>query len=383
MPSPPSTPRASNRARARHDALIVRAIESWFAANARDLPWRHEPSAENGAPGRDPYHTLVSELMLQQTQVARVVERFQQFVGRFPTVADLAAADEQDVLALWSGLGYYRRARHLHAAARAVVSRFGSVMPNDPAVLATLPGVGRYTAGAVASMALGVRTPVVDGNVARVLLRVDGGAGLPPDAVRTGDKRAERWAWSRAQSLVQHARRPGRLNEGLMELGALVCTPAPRCDACPIAEFCAARAAGRQGSIPAPKQPAARKSLCCASVIFRDAAGRIAVEQRPARGMWAGLWQAPTLESAGKPPTRAPLYAWITGGARPPRGASLPMSRLDSFVHKTTHRDVSFDVWQWTGPAPAKASWRWLTPDRIALLALSSAQMRVLLPPTP
>ncbi|MCA9294882.1 MAG: A/G-specific adenine glycosylase, partial [Phycisphaerales bacterium] len=219
------------------------AIEDWFRANARDLPWRAARSA---------YAGLVSESMLQQTQVARVVERFTQFMARFPTVHDLAAADEQEVLAIWQGLGYYRRARHLHQAAKAIVEEHDGVIPADINALRALPGVGRYTAGAIASIIYHRPEPIVDGNVYRVLARLD--AQNKP----ASDAEAQRWGWSRASELVQLARDPGAFNEGMMELGATICTPrAPACSDCPVRAGCRAHADGRADVIPPPKQRAA------------------------------------------------------------------------------------------------------------------------------
>lgn len=322
--------------------------------------------------------------MLQQTQVSRVIDRFNQFIDRFPTVSDLAAAPEQDVLALWSGLGYYRRARLLHAAAKAVVEKFDARFPSDPAVLVALPGVGRYTAGAIASMALGERAPVVDGNVVRVLLRLDGARGLPPGAARTGDKRAEEWSWRRAATLIEQAKHPGALNEGLMELGALVCVPgAPHCSRCPLANICIARAEGTQQAIPAPKKLPARKKLYCSSVFVRDHQGRVAMERRSARGMWAGLWQVPTLERADRPASADELQAWLAPDVLPARRSVI--APRASFQHITTHRDVFFDVWECIsgspgqrGVNPSQPSWSWVAPPEAALLGISSAQQRVL-----
>ena len=372
MALPPKAPDAER------DAAIAFAIEQWFAAHARDLTWRRTVATINGVPTRDPYHSLVSELMLQQTQVSRVIDRYNQFIARFPTVQDLARADEADVLALWSGLGYYRRARLLHAAARHVADTLNAVFPTDLASLRSLPGVGPYTAGAIASMALGQRVPLVDGNVARVLLRLDGASG---PMAQTGNKTAERWAWSRAADLVATARGPGAFNEGMMELGALVCTPAaPQCHACPVATRCRAFAAGTQELIPAPRQAIARSSLYCAAVVIHDARGRVAIEQRSATGMWAGLWQAPTLERPDRAPRRAELLRWLGS----PRDPGQRLERAESFAHNTTHREVAFDVWRWRGTPPAPERWTWHHPDNLDSIALSSAQRRVLsTPPTP
>jgi len=201
------------------------AVAGWFANVARDLPWRRRRSG---------YHALVSELMLQQTQVARVVEKFEPFVRRFPTVAALAAAREDEVLAMWQGLGYYRRARLLHAAAKAIVERHrGRVPVRDHAALLALPGVGRYTAGAIGSIVAGERVPIVDGNVTRVFQRLAARKGS------ASDRAVVDWAWEEARRYVAGARDPAAANEGLMELGATVCTPAaPRCDACPVSAMC-------------------------------------------------------------------------------------------------------------------------------------------------
>src|SRR5690606_18318055 len=213
---------------ASRDRRIVRDLCRWFARAARDLPWRALP--------RDPYRALVSEFMLQQTQVSRVLEKFGPFLERFPSVEALAAADEGQIAAAWSGLGYYRRARHLQAAARAIVAEHGGRVPTKAATLENLPGIGRYTAGAISSIVFGEPVPVVDGNVTRVVLRIEG-RDLPQEAPATA-----RFVWERAAALVEVAAGtkakgigPGFLNEALMELGATVCVPrSPRCLECPI-----------------------------------------------------------------------------------------------------------------------------------------------------
>jgi len=198
-----SPPRDTDRRR-------VRALERWFARHARDLPWRRR---------RTGYRALVAEVMLQQTQVSRVAERYVEFLRRFPTVRGLAEADEQEVLAAWQGLGYYRRARNLHAAARLIVAERGGRIPRTVDGLRQLPGVGRYTAGAIASIVYGAPAPIVDGNVQRVIARWDANDAPPADASTVAE------TWRRAEDLVGATARPGVLNEALMELGATVCTP--------------------------------------------------------------------------------------------------------------------------------------------------------------
>jgi A/G-specific adenine glycosylase len=318
---------------------------------------------------RDPYRTLVAELMLQQTQVSRVLGRYEVFIERFPTVEALAAASEDDVLGLWSGLGYYRRARHLLAAARAVAGEHGGVFPRSAIELRRLPGVGRYTAGAIASIAMGLAEPLVDGNVQRVLARLHGRRGA------LADPAVVRWAWKRAGELVRAASDPGSLNEGLMELGAVVCTPSsPGCAACPLANLCAARRRGVQHLIPAPKAPASRRRLYCASVLLRDGRGRLAVERRADSGMWAGLWQAPTIERADRAP-EADEIAQALGT----RAADL--NAVESFEHVTTHRLVRFEVWERRGEGRGRlpAGCRWLSRAGISRLGLSNPQRRILL----
>ncbi len=334
------------------DPSRVRAIERWFGRSARDLPWRRR---------RTGYAVLVAEIMLQQTQVARVVERYGAFLRRFPTVRALAAADEQEVLAAWQGLGYYRRARSLHAAARFVVSEHGGRMPRTIEGLRRLPGVGRYTAGAIASIVYGARTPIVDGNVQRVIARLDANDDPPADAATIAG------TWRRAEELVAEATAPGALNEGLMELGATVCTPMnPQCDACPVARWCAARRAGRQNSIPPPKpSPTVKRVHHHAVLVTRGE--RLYLEQRPARGLWSSLWQTPTIET----PRRLRL-------ADLPVRLPVPVTDIADvadFEYRTTHRRIRFYVFCARSRA-RRGTWR--RPDDVEDLPMSNAQRRVL-----
>ncbi|MBC7771669.1 MAG: A/G-specific adenine glycosylase [Pyrinomonadaceae bacterium] len=361
---------------------LCSSVESWFHGAARDLPWRTLAGAAI-APGwrRDPYRSLVSEAMLQQTQVSRVVERFVQFMERFPTVSVLAEASEHDVLAMWAGLGYYRRARNLHAAARAIAQQFGGRMPRDVAELQRLPGIGPYTAGAIASMAGGERVPLVDGNVVRVLLRVAAREG------NAGDADTMKWTWRRAGELVSHAGDPGAFNEGLMELGALICKPVnPTCGTCPLRDRCQARAAGLQDVIPSPKKEATRSCVYCAAVVVVDDQGRVLLEQRGESGMWAAMWQTPTLETSDAPATSRRVKKWIGERTRLP--APLPgVERVTSFIHETTHRHMVFDVWRVhlqgaaegnANDARSNVAGRWLQPPEAMAMPVSNAQRRVL-----
>jgi A/G-specific adenine glycosylase len=278
------------------------------------------------------------------------------------------------VLALWAGLGYYRRARLLHAAARAVIDRHAGVFPTDPAEIRALPGVGRYTAGAVASLAFGLPEPIVDGNVGRVLLRVHGREGVATDAA------TQAWAWRRAERLVAEAERagigPGLLNEALMELGATVCTPkAARCPSCPVSDACVAMASGRQEEIPSPRPRAVRKVLHAGVVLCVDGRGRRLVEQRGNDGLWAGLWQAPSAERAGSKGSGAWSGPEIGGAVGLAVAGDEPVAE---FVHLTTHREVRFRVW--AGERARAGGGRvWKSKREIGGLALGTPQRRVLL----
>jgi len=328
-------------------------LVDWFRENARDLPWRRD---------RDGYTALVAEAMLQQTQVARVVERYEEFLRRFPDVESLARADEQAVLAAWRGLGYYRRARHLHRAAQMIVEEFGGEVPATADHLRRLPGVGRYTAGAVASIVHGERAAMVDGNVQRVLARVFGLDGPPgePETIST--------TWSIAEGLVNVAREPDALNEGLMELGATVCTPVgPQCGSCPLSRFCAAKRTGRQAAIPPPKARAVQRSVHHhAAIVRRD--GLLLLEQRGANGLWSNMWQPPTVEAERK----------LTSGAvRASLAAACDAIRFrESFTHQTTHRRITFHVYEARGVAPTNDG-VWRRPDDTDDLPMGAPHRRI------
>jgi A/G-specific adenine glycosylase len=250
------------------------ALLGWYARHKRDLPWRKD---------HDAYRIWVSEIMLQQTRVVAVLEHYRVFLDAFPTVAALAAAPEEQVLALWSGLGYYRRARMLHRAAKYVVEELGGVIPGDLEGLRNLPGVGRYTAAAIASIAHGVPAAVVDGNVERVLSRLD------------GEPRDNGSAWLRAEELLD-PRHPGDWNQAMMELGATVCTPQnPQCLVCPLREWCKAPGAETRKAQPV------RKRLRVARAFIAHGQ-RIFLVQRPAdAAKMAGMWELPEIAASAIP----------------------------------------------------------------------------------
>jgi A/G-specific adenine glycosylase len=288
----------------------------WYDRHQRPLPWRVA-----GPAGRlDPYHVLVSETMLQQTQVATVIPYYTRFLELFPTLSDLANAPQQAVLRAWQGLGYYSRARNLQAAAQHVMKQRGGTLPADAPDLQKLPGVGRYTAGAVASIAFGKRAPIVDANVARVLCRLDKITADP----RTPAVREQLWA--RAEEILPR-RQIGDFNSALMELGALVCVPrTPRCLHCPVSVHCAAYAAGVQDRIP-PAKPAKELPLLRRRTYCITDGRRWLIEQRPATGRWAGMWQFLTIDSAEE----------LSLSVKDTRA-------LGTVTHGLTHRRYEFEV---------------------------------------
>ncbi len=351
---------ANSRSR---DRRMAATIAEWFRASQRALPWRTSP--------RDPYRSLVAETMLQQTQVARVVEKYEGFLQRFPDVESLSRAAEQDVLAAWSGLGYYRRARNLHRASRRIVEDLDGRVPDMVDELKKLPGVGRYTAGAIASIVFEKRAALVDGNVARVLLRLEG------MRLASDDRGAEELAWRRAEELVVAAPAAdvAALNEGLMELGAVVCKPVgPRCGECPLRRRCAAHRAGTQDEIPLPKARAKRREVFHTCVVARDSDGRVLVAPRSEDGLWAGMFQPPTIENEGG-------HASVDDLALMLPSVEVEGERQD-FTHHTTHRIVQFGVHRGRvrlrEGAPAAPS-RWLSRDELAAVPLSNPHRRMLL----
>jgi A/G-specific adenine glycosylase len=307
--------------------VLRRRLLAWYDKSRRDLPWR---VAKAALP--DPYHVLLSETMLQQTQVATVVPYFKRFIGRFPTIGDLAAADEQEILRFWQGLGYYARARNLHRCAREIAYSHGGKVPCDLQTLLSLPGVGRYTAGAIASLAYDVRAPILDGNVTRVLCRLDQITEDPREpAVR------ER-LWARAQELLPRSR-AGDFNSALMELGATVCTPRnPTCLFCPVRGHCGAFSAGTQENIPVPKKSRPTPLLERIVLCLRRG-NRYLIEQRPAKGRWASMWQFKTFDGAGGSAiSAAQVRKWV--GLR----TSRPIE-LCTVTHALTHRRYRFDTY--------------------------------------
>jgi len=342
------------------EAALARSLLAWYRRHGRDLPWRRT---------RDPYRVWVSEVMLQQTTVRAVVPYYRRFLGRFPTLRALARAPLPRVLAAWSGLGYYRRARHLHAAARIIVKDHAGRFPSRPDQVRALPGVGRYTAGALLSIVFGRQEPVVDGNVARVLSRL---------FLMRGDARgraSQERLWDLARGLVRAAPAdPGDLNQALMELGATLCSPlAPRCPLCPVARRCRARAAGAQEAIPGRRRARAPVDLA-ATLVLVARRGRFLMHRRRRTGLMDGLWEFPALEG-----DQGAAGAAVSGDLR-----LEPLERVATLRHTITYRRLRIEVRRARLLSePRGRDYRWVSPAGARRLPASSLVAKVLgsLPP--
>ncbi len=309
---------------------VAAALVAWQAQYGRhDLPWQRERSA---------YRVWVSEIMLQQTQVATVTGYFERFMRRFPDLASLAAAPLDEVLHLWSGLGYYSRARNLHRAAQRVLSEHGGELPDDPDALAELPGIGRSTAAAIVALAYGRRACILDGNVKRVLVRyfaIDG----PP-----GHSATERELWRRAEQCTPDTD-IGVYTQAIMDLGATLCTRRePRCTVCPLRQGCAALRAGRVQQLPAPRVRRARPTRRVVMLLAVDPQGCVLLQRRPPQGVWGGLWTPPQFEHRDA----ATRYCATTLSAAQFDGAALPTLR-----HAFTHFELEITPLRARCPRPS------------------------------
>jgi A/G-specific adenine glycosylase len=345
-------------ARPQPDDLAPRLL-AWFDRAKRDLPWRRT---------RDPYRIWLSEIMLQQTQVDRVVGYYRRFLRRFPTVRALAAAPLDDVLQLWEGLGYYSRARHLHAAAKIIVERHGGAFPRRLAEAVKLPGVGRYTAGAVLSIAYGERLAAIDANAGRVFCRV---------LLERGDTAASRTRVDQFAAAAVPEDRPGDYNQSLMDLGAAICVPRrPRCGECPLGDVCAANRAGRQELVPAVRRHSRRK--VCAAVAVVERRGRVLIAQRPPEGMWGGLWEFPHVEHAADSDARAALRGAVANTLGLHINVGEPVI---TFVHGIMNRRIELTAYRCAaagGTMPRRhVAARWVRPGELAGYALPSPHRRV------
>jgi len=331
---------------------IAPRLLRWYAKHGRsNLPWQHPRSA---------YRVWLSEVMLQQTQVATVIPYFLRFVEKFPDLAALAAAPLDDVFALWSGLGYYSRARNLQRTAQLCVDRHGGDLPRDFDALAALPGIGRSTAGAILAQAHGLRWPILDGNVKRVLTRWRGIEGWPGASAVTSK------LWIIAESQTPR-RRVVDYTQAIMDLGATVCVRSrPRCDDCPLADDCVALARGLTAKLPERKPSRKVPTRSTIMLVLRDTQGRLLIERRPPTGVWAGLWSLP--EAADRAGAQRDVVRY--GGI----GSGSTFADLPTFVHGFSH--YRLEVTPLTLQIAAgrqvadQPDRRWVQPEQAAALGL-------------
>jgi A/G-specific adenine glycosylase len=349
MPEEP-TPRALQKLRS--------ALLAHYDAHARDLPWRRT---------RDPYAIWVSEIMLQQTRVDTVLRYYDRFLQRFPDANSLASAEEDAVLAAWSGLGYYRRARLLHAGVREVVATYGGRVPEAADLRRKLPGVGRYTAGAIGSIAFDREEPLVDGNVARVFARLFG-IGTP-----LGQRETETRLWSLAEKLVLGPR-PGALNQALMELGALTCTKSsPRCGQCPVAKACHAYKHERTAELPQVTKKTAPQLRELVALLAHDPEHEHILLQRSAKGLFHGLWNLPMSEGRERSAARELAHSLGLRGML----ARQPLATLE---HVLTHRRLRLQLFTFSleSVAEEQPSLRLQPRKRLSELGISSLTQKAL-----
>jgi A/G-specific adenine glycosylase len=336
-------------------AALAAAVIRWQRRHGRHgLPWQGT---------RDAYRVWLSEVMLQQTQVSTVLDYYPRFLARFPDVQALAAAPLDDVLALWSGLGYYSRARNLHRCAQAVVAEHDGAFPRSSAALATLPGIGRSTAAAIAAFCFGERAAILDGNVRRVLARALGFDGDLASATEVNR------LWVLAEGLLPN-RDVEVYTQGLMDLGATLCLARkPACERCPLAETCAARTSGQPERLPL-KTRRLKRGRRVHALLWLRRGGKVYLVQRPATGVWASLWSLPEFDIASTLEDR--VETW------PGEGEWLP-----NVEHALTHFDWTLQPLAWTLPARAKApvglpEGRWFTVDEALAMGLPAPIRRLL-----
>lgn len=361
-PAPPSS------------AALAARLLTWGREQGRSLPWRTPAAAGH----RDPYLVWVSEIMLQQTQVSTVIPYYERWLARFPTLAALAAAPLDDVLKCWEGLGYYARARNLHRAAQIVLAQHGGQVPSDRATLAALPGIGRYTLGAILSMAFGQRAPALDGNLKRVLSRVF------DISTPLGQAVTETRLWHLSEELVAalpRADQAGPLNEALMDLGATVCLPHnPTCLTCPLLGLCQAQIRGVQEARPvrAPRKALPYFDVTCGLIWQSD--GRVLIAQRPPTGMLGGLWEFP----GGKQEPGESLAECLQREIMEELGMVVEVgAKLIAVEHTYTHLRITLHAFhcRWLHGEPRAlgvAAWTWAQPDELNRYAFPVTDLKVI-----
>lgn len=343
---------------------IQRNLLKWFRDNARDLPWRKN---------RTPYAVWVSEIMLQQTQVATVIPYFDRFMKRFPTVEKLARAKQDTVLKHWEGLGYYTRGRNLHKAAKLIVSDYGGQLPDTVEELQKIPGIGRYTAGAIASIAFNRPAPILDGNVIRVLCRLFCIDGNPKDDATKNQ------LWQLAEKLV-HTKHPGDFNEAMMELGATVCTPQnPACLICPLQKQCSAMKTGRQHELPVrQKQKTLPHYTIVVGIVFKD--DKVLIDKRKQNALLGGLWEFP----GGKKKKNESFKSAVAREVKEETGIDITVGkRLCIVKHTYSHFKITLHAYlceyeSGTATPLACDAVKWITQKDLDKYAFPAANVRII-----
>ena len=338
------------------NSKLRRNLLAWYDRNRRNLPWRKS---------QDPYQIWVSEVMLQQTRVDTVLPYYERFMRRFPTASALAAAEEDEVMSLWSGLGYYRRARLLHRGVKEVAAQYGGEVPADATARRALPGIGRYTAGAIGSIAFDQPEPLVDGNVARVFARLYG--------IETplGQADTERRLWDEATRLVKGPR-PGTLNQALMELGALICTKSkPNCGECPVARHCTALASARTETLPVPRRKVPPRPTPLLALLATTEDDEAVWLSRGQDSLFGGLWNLPMADPAAVDGVRGLLH---TAGLKG-RSPSAPIAQ---FKHVLTHRRLEISLYRLRASGRESDVLRSARPKDLNALGLSTLTKKAL-----
>ncbi len=342
-------------------AKFAGRLIAWQRRHGRhDLPWQQT---------KDPYRVWLSEIMLQQTQVAAVIPYYERFLARFPTLQSLAAAPVEDVMALWSGLGYYARARNLHKCSRLLVTQHNGEFPRDPATIASLPGIGKSTANAIAAFCFGKRVPILDGNVKRLLCRFLGIDGYP------GKPAVENRLWQDGTDLLP-ARDVATYIQAQMDLGATICTRSkPRCTECPVTDLCVAHREGRTAELPMPRPKRSVPERSVTLLVLRKGK-RIALEQRPSAGIWGGLLSLPELPDNADVRSHCEQSLGLRLGA-----VSMLKNKAPTFWHSFTHfrlhiRPLVCEVADHAGIA--ETGLRWLDQEELAQAALPAPIRKLL-----